>query len=248
MAPLRLTIRCRLIGRARWLSRLARREGLWAGRALHSPSRPQTRAMGQRSDGLRQLAATGALRIAHPNVVEKLIISLCSSGARFFNVRRDYASGTNKSFPRCEFRIGWLSEVGTMAALQEVGTVAALLPNCPKCGTCMLQGLSPCRRIFGDIRAFECSECDYVLILKHPFEPLLADQVVGYRRKIPFRYLLGILLAAVLAAAALRRVLLVQTEFTRIEILGGALAASAIGVFLAVVFFRRNYERRFPLH
>jgi hypothetical protein len=49
MAPLPMTIRCRLIGRARWLSRLARREGLWAGRALHSPSRPQPRAMGQRS-------------------------------------------------------------------------------------------------------------------------------------------------------------------------------------------------------
>ena len=46
MAPLPMTIRCRLIGRAGWLSRLARREGLWAGRALHSPSRPQTRAMG----------------------------------------------------------------------------------------------------------------------------------------------------------------------------------------------------------
>ncbi|WP_257187516.1 MULTISPECIES: hypothetical protein [unclassified Bradyrhizobium] len=29
-----MTIRCRLIGRARWLSRLARREGLWSGRAL----------------------------------------------------------------------------------------------------------------------------------------------------------------------------------------------------------------------
>src|SRR4051794_39616613 len=49
MALLRLTIRRRLIGGARWLSRLARREGLWAGRALYSPSRPQTRAMGQRS-------------------------------------------------------------------------------------------------------------------------------------------------------------------------------------------------------
>ena len=49
MAPLQCSIRCRLIGRARWLSRLARREGLWAGRALHSPSRPQPRAMGQRS-------------------------------------------------------------------------------------------------------------------------------------------------------------------------------------------------------
>jgi len=48
-APLPMTMRCRLIGCARWLSRLARREGLWAGRALHSPSRPQPRAMGQRS-------------------------------------------------------------------------------------------------------------------------------------------------------------------------------------------------------
>ena len=40
MAPLQRSIRCRLIGRARWLSKLARWEGLWAGRALHSPSRP----------------------------------------------------------------------------------------------------------------------------------------------------------------------------------------------------------------
>jgi hypothetical protein len=30
-------------------SRLARREGSWARRALHSPSRPQPRAMGRRS-------------------------------------------------------------------------------------------------------------------------------------------------------------------------------------------------------
>ncbi len=48
MAPLQRSMRCRLIGRARLLSKLARWEGLWAGRALHSPSRPQPRTMGQR--------------------------------------------------------------------------------------------------------------------------------------------------------------------------------------------------------
>src|ERR1700730_12584458 len=46
MAPLQRSIRYRLIGRANWISKLARWEGLWAGRALHSPNRPQTRAMG----------------------------------------------------------------------------------------------------------------------------------------------------------------------------------------------------------
>lgn len=42
MAPLPMTIRCRLIGRAKWLSRLVRQEGLRAGRpciarAVHNP-------------------------------------------------------------------------------------------------------------------------------------------------------------------------------------------------------------------
>jgi hypothetical protein len=31
-------------------------------------------------------------------------------------------------------------------------------------------------RIFGDIRAFECSACDYVLILEYPFKPMLTHQ------------------------------------------------------------------------
>jgi hypothetical protein len=65
-----------------------------------------------------------------------------------------------------------------MAALQEVGTVAAHLPNCPKCGSRMLEGPRPFMRIFGDIRAFECSACGYILILKYPFKPALADQVI----------------------------------------------------------------------
>jgi hypothetical protein len=127
-----------------------------------------------------------------------------------------------------------------MAALQEVGTVAAHLPNCPKCGSRMLEGPRPFMRIFGDIRAFECPACDYILILKYPFKPMLADQAVGSRPKIRFRYLLAIFLAAVLTAAVLRHVLHVQTGFTRKEILDGALAAAAICVFLAVVFFRRR--------
>ena len=58
--------------------------------------------------------------------------------------------------------------------------------------------------------------------------------------KIRFRYLFGILLAAVLVAGALRHVLHVHAGFTRGEILGGALAVAAIGVFLAVAFFRRR--------
>jgi len=49
MAPSVLTIRRRSIGWASRLSRLARREGLWAGRAIDSPSRPQARATGRRS-------------------------------------------------------------------------------------------------------------------------------------------------------------------------------------------------------
>jgi hypothetical protein len=58
--------------------------------------------------------------------------------------------------------------------------------------------------------------------------------------KIRFRYLLGILLAAVLTAAVLRHVLHVHAGFSRKEILGGALAAIAISVFLAVALFRRR--------
>jgi hypothetical protein len=30
-------------------------------------------------------------------------------------------------------------------------------------------------RIFGDIRAFECLACDYIVILKYPFEPSPSD-------------------------------------------------------------------------
>jgi hypothetical protein len=59
--------------------------------------------------------------------------------------------------------------------------MAPLLPNCPQCESRMLEGPRPFKRIFGDIRAFECLACDYILILKHPFQPLLFDQAIGLK-------------------------------------------------------------------
>jgi hypothetical protein len=44
--PLPMTIPCRLLGRAKRVSRLARREGLWAGRALRSRAVHNPGAMG----------------------------------------------------------------------------------------------------------------------------------------------------------------------------------------------------------
>jgi formate-dependent nitrite reductase membrane component NrfD len=58
--------------------------------------------------------------------------------------------------------------------------------------------------------------------------------------KIRMRYLLGIFVMAVATAAVLRRFLHVEAGFTRKEILVGALITAAIGIILAVVFFRRR--------
>jgi len=52
------------------------------------------------------------------------------------------------------------------------------LPDCPRCKSRMLRGPRLFMWIFGDIRAFECSACGYILILKYPFEPTLADQAI----------------------------------------------------------------------
>jgi hypothetical protein len=81
--------------------------------------------------------------------------------------------------------------VSTISALQTsklvgsfllgVGIMAPLLPNCPQCESRMLEGPRPFKRIFGDIRAFECLACDYILILTHPFQPLLFDQAIGLK-------------------------------------------------------------------
>lgn len=56
--------------------------------------------------------------------------------------------------------------------------------------------------------------------------------------KLRMRYLLGILVAAVVTAAALRHFLHVEVGFSRQEIRTGVLIAAAIGILLATVFFR----------
>jgi hypothetical protein len=52
------------------------------------------------------------------------------------------------------------------------------------------------------------------------------------------RYLVGILVAAVVTAAALRHFLHVEAGFSREKIRSGILTTAAIVIFLAVVFFR----------
>jgi hypothetical protein len=63
----------------------------------------------------------------------------------------------------------------------ELAIMAEELPDCPQCESPMPQGPKPFMRIFGDIRAFECSACDYILILKYPFNSMLPDQAVGLK-------------------------------------------------------------------
>jgi hypothetical protein len=58
--------------------------------------------------------------------------------------------------------------------------------------------------------------------------------------KIRMRYLLGVIIAAVIVAAVLRHFLHVHIGFTRKEILMGALVAAAVGICVTVVFFRQR--------
>ena len=55
-------------------------------------------------------------------------------------------------------------------------------PNCPECETTMVRAAKPLHRIFGDVRAFECSPCGYTLLLKYPFEPMPSAQSIGLQR------------------------------------------------------------------
>jgi hypothetical protein len=56
--------------------------------------------------------------------------------------------------------------------------------------------------------------------------------------KFRMRYLLGILVAAVVTAAALRHFLHVEVGFSRQEIRTGVLIAAAAAILLATIFFR----------
>jgi hypothetical protein len=70
------------------------------------------------------------------------------------------------------------SQIGYLFFAGGSGVMGAQLPNCPRCESHMLEGPRPLMRIFGDVRAFECLACDYILLLKHPFEPLLFDHAI----------------------------------------------------------------------
>jgi hypothetical protein len=56
--------------------------------------------------------------------------------------------------------------------------------------------------------------------------------------KLRMRYLLGILLAAVVTAAALRHILHTEVGFSREEIRTGVLVTTAVCIFLTVIFMR----------
>ena len=56
--------------------------------------------------------------------------------------------------------------------------------------------------------------------------------------KLRMRYLLGIFLAAVSTAAALRHILHTQVGLAREDIRTGVLITAAIGIFLLIAFFR----------
>jgi hypothetical protein len=58
--------------------------------------------------------------------------------------------------------------------------------------------------------------------------------------KIRMRYLLGIIVAALLTAAVLRHVLHVNVGFTRKEILALALIAATVTIVAFVFFFRKR--------
>ena len=60
--------------------------------------------------------------------------------------------------------------------------------------------------------------------------------------KIRMRYLLAVMLAAIIIAATLRHVLHVNAGFTRLEILEGALACVALTVFLSLALRSRRRD------
>jgi hypothetical protein len=75
--------------------------------------------------------------------------------------------------------------------------------------------------------------------MKHLISPAVGvSNTVMDPTKIRMRYLLAILLAAIITAAALRHFLHVNAGFSRLEILEGALACVALAVFLSLAWRR----------
>jgi hypothetical protein len=46
----------------------------------------------------------------------------------------------------------------------------------------MIVGKRPLMRIFGDVRSFECSNCEYMLLTKHPFQPTPRNPEIALRQ------------------------------------------------------------------
>lgn len=105
------------------------------------------------------------------------------------------------------------------------------------------------RRIQLDRSTASPTQRDKILAkLQSSATKLLISSNIGYFNtlmdptKIRMRYLLVILLAAIITAAVLRHVLHVNAGFTRLEILGGALACVALTVFLGLALRRRRRD------
>ena len=45
-------------------------------------------------------------------------------------------------------------------------------PTCPTCDFAMIHLSRPLMRLFGDVRAFQCQPCDFMVLLQHPFDLL----------------------------------------------------------------------------
>lgn len=48
-------------------------------------------------------------------------------------------------------------------------------PKCPTCEFRMVHLSRPLLRLFGDVRAFQCQPCDFMVLLRYPFNLLSKD-------------------------------------------------------------------------
>jgi DNA-directed RNA polymerase subunit RPC12/RpoP len=62
--------------------------------------------------------------------------------------------------------------------LERNGLFMADNPQCPQCDSAMIIGPKPLKRIFGDVRAFECVPCEFTILLE--FRP--SAQITSIRR------------------------------------------------------------------
>src|SRR5258705_5630849 len=103
--------------------------------------------------------------------------TICNSETLKVSIsRQSSCSGTYELLWRCKLRNGFVLFFWSLEVMAEDH-----LPDCPQCDSPMPQGPKPFMRIFGDIRAFECPACDYILILKYPFNSMVPDQAVGLK-------------------------------------------------------------------